>query len=78
MMLLTVLRALTNIAILVLLAVSAWLLYVLILGSFWFTINGAGYAIDAPAQIRLSALLLIISVSLAICLLWRVRRSFAK
>ena len=60
-------------SILVLLAVIVWLLYVLIIGSFWFTIDGVGYAIDAPAQIRLGALLLLISVSLAIRLLWLVR-----
>lgn len=68
----------TNTAILVLLAVIVWLLYVLIIGSFWFTIDGVGYAIDAPAQIRLSALLLIISVSLAIRLLWRVPKRTTK
>jgi hypothetical protein len=56
------------------LAVGVCLFYVLIVGSFWFTIGGMGYAIDAPAEIRLSALLLLISVSLAIRLLWLVRR----
>lgn len=77
-MLVRLVHSLTNIAILVLLAVIIWLLYVLIIGSFWFTIDGVGYAIDAPAQIRLSALLLIISVSLATRLLWRVLKRIAK
>ena len=77
-MLIRLLQALTNTAILVLLAIIVWLLYVLIIGSFWFTIDGVGYAIDAPAQVRLSALMLIISVSFAIRLLWRVRKRTAK
>ena len=41
--------------------------------AFWFTIKGVDYAIDAPAEIRLSALLLLIGVALAIRLLWLVR-----
>ena len=75
---LRLLQALTNTTILVLLAVSVWLFYVFVVGTFFFTVNGVGYAVDAPVAIRLSALLLLITVSLSIRLLWLVRRRTIK
>lgn len=77
-MLIRLLQALTSTAILVLFAVCLWLFYILIVGNFFFAIDGVGYAIDAPAQIRLSALLLIFSISIVIRLLWRGRRRTSK
>ncbi len=72
------LQAVINTAILVLFAVCLSLIYILIVGNFFFEIDGIGYAMDAPAQIRLSALLLIFSISVVIRLLWRGRRRTSK
>ena len=77
-MLATFLQALINTTILALFAVWFGLLYILVVGNFFFSYHGVSYSFDAPAQIRLSALLLILIISGAIRLLWRGRKRTVK
>ena len=73
-MLATFLQAVINTMILALFAACFGLLYILVVGNYFFSYHGVGYSFDAPTLIRLSALLLIFTTSGVIRLLWRMRR----
>lgn len=68
-------QALRNAAIFVLFAVGFVLVYALIVGRLGIFIGRTSYEIDAPTEIRLTALLLIFAILCAIRLLWLSRKS---
>ena len=68
-------QALRNAAIFVLFAVGFVLVYALIVRRLGIFIGRTSYEIDAPTEIRLTALLLIFVILCAIRLLWLSRKS---
>ena len=69
-----VIRFVPNTAILLLLALGCYLLYILLAGSFFVVVGGKGHSIDAPDQIRLFAVVSLFTVLAFVRLLWVVRR----
>jgi hypothetical protein len=67
-------RFLLNTVILTLFAVVCYLLYILIVGSFC----GTGYAIDAPSQVRLFAILTMFMLLAFVPVLWLLRKRAGK